>query len=68
MPSDALFTRHSDAFDTEAILECLLALKRGEPVEIPVYDFKTHQRSTETRKVCQGNLTCTRGTAPDLIW
>ncbi|KAL2632034.1 hypothetical protein R1flu_016720 [Riccia fluitans] len=43
---------HPDAFDTEQLLECLLQLKQCEPVQIPVYDFKTHQRSTNSvRKV-----------------
>ncbi|KAG0563359.1 hypothetical protein M758_8G023500 [Ceratodon purpureus] len=43
---------HPDAFDTEQLLECLGNLKANQPVQIPVYDFKKHQRCTERfRKV-----------------
>jgi uridine kinase len=41
----------SDAFDTEGIANCLELLKKGKAVDIPIYDFVTHQRSTEVRKV-----------------
>ncbi|GJP85792.1 hypothetical protein CLOP_g15891, partial [Closterium sp. NIES-67] len=41
---------HPDAFDTEALLSTIIALKEGRSVEIPVYDFKTHQRSKTVRK------------------
>ncbi|CAI5492452.1 unnamed protein product [Closterium sp. Naga37s-1] len=41
---------HPDAFDTDALLSTIVALKEGQSVEIPVYDFKTHQRSTAVRK------------------
>uniref|UniRef100_A0A061RT66 Uridine kinase n=1 Tax=Tetraselmis sp. GSL018 TaxID=582737 RepID=A0A061RT66_9CHLO len=43
---------HPDAFDEEAIITCLTALKEGKGVDVPVYDFKTHSRSpTEVRRV-----------------
>ncbi|KAH7292703.1 hypothetical protein KP509_29G081900 [Ceratopteris richardii] len=43
---------HPDAFDTEQLLECIYTLRRGESVQIPTYDFKRHQRCTDTfRKV-----------------
>ncbi|KAJ7538685.1 hypothetical protein O6H91_11G059400 [Diphasiastrum complanatum] len=38
---------HPDAFDTEQLLECLQKMKQSERIQIPVYDFKKHQRSTE---------------------
>ncbi|CAI5528724.1 unnamed protein product [Closterium sp. Naga37s-1] len=41
---------HPDAFDTDALLSTIVSLKEGQSVEIPVYDFKTHQRSTAVRK------------------
>ena len=40
-----------DAFDRPAMLECLLSLQDGVGVDVPVYDFATHQRSAETRRV-----------------
>lgn len=42
---------HPDAFDKQALVECLNALKEGLPYDVPVYDFKTHSRSTEVRRV-----------------
>ncbi|GAQ92715.1 uridine kinase/uracil phosphoribosyltransferase [Klebsormidium nitens] len=41
---------HPDAFDSEAIISCLETLRKGKAVDIPIYDFVTHQRSTEVRK------------------
>ncbi|KAH8965611.1 hypothetical protein BDL97_04G126400 [Sphagnum fallax] len=43
---------HPDAFDTEELLSCLENMLHCQPVQIPVYDFKQHRRSSETfRKV-----------------
>ena len=39
---------HPDAFDTELLVEHLDALRRGETIACPVYDFKIHNRSDET--------------------
>jgi len=36
---------HPDALETELLIEHLRALKRGENVRCPVYDFSTHSRS-----------------------
>lgn len=38
----------ADAFDTEQLLECVEKLKSGQPVHVPIYDFKTHQRSSDS--------------------
>ena len=42
---------HPDALDTDLLVEHLHRLRRGEPVEVPVYDFATHTRRPETRRV-----------------
>jgi hypothetical protein len=42
---------HPDAFDTPLLLECMSKLKAGCAVEVPVYDFATHSRSSTTRRV-----------------
>lgn len=42
---------HPDAFDNDLLLEHLLQLKAGKAVEIPVYDFKMHNRRAETLHV-----------------
>ena len=36
---------HPDAFETELLLKHLEALKRGECIECPVYDYTIHNRS-----------------------
>ena len=42
---------HPDAIDNDLLVGHLRALKRGEAVEIPLYDFKTHSRREETLHV-----------------
>ena len=39
---------HPDAIDNDLLVEHLRALKRGEPVELPLYDFKSHSRRPDT--------------------
>jgi uridine kinase len=42
---------HPDAVDSPLLAEHLRALKAGNKVEIPIYDYVTHTRKTETRPV-----------------
>ena len=42
---------HPDALDSDLLVENLSALKAGERVEIPIYDFKTHRRRIESRPI-----------------
>ena len=37
-----------DAFDTEQLLECMKKLIAGQSVQVPIYDFKKHQRSSDS--------------------
>lgn len=39
---------HPDAFDNDLIVEQLTALRRGEEIEMPTYDFVHHRRTPET--------------------
>jgi uridine kinase len=39
---------HPDAFDTELLINHLQALREGESIEQPIYDYSTHSRRTET--------------------
>src|SRR5262245_11779604 len=41
---------HPDSLETELLVAQLVALRAGQPVEVPVYDFKTHRRSEERRR------------------
>ena len=42
---------HPHAFDTELLISHLDALRRGEDVDSPIYDYSIHTRSKETRHV-----------------
>ena len=39
---------HPNAFETDLMLEHVRALKRGESIQCPVYDFTVHNRSKDT--------------------
>lgn len=39
---------HPDAFDNDLIARDLAALRRGETIECPVYDYTIHDRSSQT--------------------
>ena len=39
---------HPNAFDTDLLLSHLRALKRGEDISCPVYDYTQHNRSSKT--------------------
>nr|GME13477.1 uridine kinase-like protein 1, chloroplastic [Ipomoea batatas]GME17026.1 uridine kinase-like protein 1, chloroplastic [Ipomoea batatas] len=38
----------SNAFETEQLLECVGKLKAGQSVQVPIYDFKSHQRCSDS--------------------
>ncbi|MBI5478635.1 MAG: uridine kinase [Deltaproteobacteria bacterium] len=42
---------HPDSLETELLVEHLGRLRNGEAVEVPLYDFTTHTRRMETRRV-----------------
>ena len=42
---------HPDAFDTDLMIRDIQALRRGETVHCPVYDYTIHDRSGETVEV-----------------
>lgn len=42
---------HPDSLETELLIAHIRALKAGQPVELPVYDFKAYTRSVESRRV-----------------
>ena len=47
----ALNYDHPDAFDTELMIRDLEALRRGETIQCPVYDYSIHNRSEQTVEV-----------------
>ena len=42
---------HPDSLETKLLVEHLRALRDGQAVEIPIYDFTTHTRTPHTRRV-----------------
>ncbi len=42
---------HPSALESSLLAEHLRTLRRGEPVEVPIYDFATHTRRADTRRV-----------------
>ena len=65
---------HPDAFDNDLLIEHLTALKKGESIEMPTYDFVHHRRTQETvhvapRKVIlfEGIMIFTNKAVRDLI-
>lgn len=42
---------HPDSLENDLLLEHLRQLAAGRPVEVPIYDFTTHTRRPETRRV-----------------
>jgi len=42
---------HPDSLETELLIEHLKHLREGRAIDIPVYDFRTHSRTRDTRRV-----------------
>ncbi|MEC7522872.1 MAG: uridine kinase [Myxococcota bacterium] len=42
---------HPESLETDLLVSHLEKLKKGEAVDTPVYDFKTHRRAEETRRI-----------------
>ena len=54
LPKDVLDQKnfdHPDSLETDLLVRHLKALKGGATVEVPVYDFRTHRRAPETRRI-----------------
>ncbi len=42
---------HPNSLDNDLLITHIQMLLRGEPVDVPIYDFSTHTRKQETRRV-----------------
>ncbi len=42
---------HPDALEMDLFVEHLAALKNGRAIDVPIYDFKTHRRLSESRRL-----------------
>lgn len=52
---------HPDSLDTELMASHLRALRAGEAVQIPQYDFTTHTRATATVKIAPAPIIIVEG-------
>lgn len=52
---------HPDAYDLDLLAEHLDLLRRGEPVEVPVYDFREHVRTTRTTRLAPSRVVVADG-------
>lgn len=52
---------HPGALDTASMVAHLTELKAGRPVELPVYDFKTHRRQPQGQRVAPQALVIVEG-------
>lgn len=52
---------HPDSLETSLLVEHLKRLRRGQAVEVPVYDFTTHTRTEETRHVTPAPIILVEG-------
>jgi uridine kinase len=52
---------HPESLETSLMLEHIRALKRGETVQAPTYDFKTHRRGDTTRIVTPAPILVVEG-------
>jgi uridine kinase len=42
---------HPNSLETELLVQHLLALRAGQAVDMPLYDFSLHTRSTQTQRI-----------------
>ena len=52
---------HPDSLETDLLVEHLERWRARQPVEIPIYDFTTHTRTTRTRRVEPGRVALVEG-------
>jgi len=52
---------HPEAFDHHLFAQHLEGFKQGKSAEIPIYDYTTHSRSSETRKIGNPRLIILEG-------
>ncbi|HET7010885.1 MAG TPA: uridine kinase [Anaerolineales bacterium] len=52
---------HPDSLESELLVRQIQALRRGEAIEVPIYDFTVHARTTRTRHVDPQPVILTEG-------
>ena len=52
---------HPNSLDTELLISDLYKLYNGNIINIPIYDFKTHSRTSETEQIIPRNIILVEG-------
>lgn len=52
---------HPDSIESDLLVDHLRTLRCGQPVERPVYDFSTHQRTNQTQTIVPGPAVIVEG-------
>lgn len=52
---------HPDSLETDLLAAHLRALRAGDPVEVPIYNFATHRRMAETQRVEPSQIVMVEG-------
>ena len=52
---------HPDALDNDLLIQHVRKLKSGEPIDLPIYDFKTNTRLSETRPLAPKPIVIVEG-------
>lgn len=52
---------HPNSLETDLLIEHILALRDGKPVEVPIYDFSTHSRTNKTFTVAPRRVILVEG-------
>jgi uridine kinase len=52
---------HPDSLETDLLIQHIVCLKKGKPVEVPIYDFSTDSRTTQTFTVQPQNVILVEG-------
>jgi uridine kinase len=52
---------HPNSLETDLLIQHVLSLRDGNPVEVPIYDFSTHSRTTRTFTVAPRRVILVEG-------
>ncbi|MCS6908548.1 MAG: uridine kinase [Anaerolineales bacterium] len=42
---------HPNSLETSLLIQHIIQLKKGQPVDLPIYDFRTHCRTQQTQRI-----------------
>jgi len=58
---EAINYDHPSAFENDLLLEHLRGLRRGDPIQAPIYDYKTHTRMERTQAIGSARIVLVEG-------